>query len=130
MNIAIDAMGGDYAPLINIKGAIQATKTHPHLQLTLVGDEILLKKVIEEEKLQLPSTIKICHAEEVVGMEESPAAAVRKKKKSSIAIAADLVKTGRASALISAGNTGAIVSTTILKWRLLNGIHRAGIALC
>jgi len=130
MKVALDAMGGDNAPQINIVGAIDALKSFPKLShLFLVGDEEVLKS--ESLKLGLnlnDSRVSIVHAPEVVGMSEAGAKSVRRKRQSSISIAMDLVKEGTADAFVSAGNTGAAVAAATLKLRCLKGIDRAGIA--
>lgn len=130
MKVALDAMGGDNAPQINIAGAVEALKTLPKLShLFLVGDEEVLKAECAKHELNLNDPrVSIVHAPEVVGMAESGARSVRRKKQSSISIAMDMVKEGTADAFVSAGNTGAAVAAATLKLRCLKGIDRAGIA--
>lgn len=130
MKIALDAMGGDHAPQINIVGAVQALKTLKKLShLYLVGDEEILKAEAAKHKLDLyDPRVSIVHAPEVIGMAEPGAKTVRRKKLSSISIAMDLVKDGTADAFVSAGNTGAAVAAATLKLRCLKGVDRAGIA--
>ena len=128
MKIALDAMGGDRAPEVNIVGAREALALNSKIEtLFLVGDEAALKDECAKHGLTDPRA-KIVHASEIVEMSESAVKAVRKKKKSSISIATDLVKEGEAEAVISAGNTGAAVAAATLKLRLLDGVERAGIA--
>ncbi len=128
MKIALDAMGGDHAPKVTVMGARNALKLYPDIdRLFLVGDAALLEKEMAECKLT-DSRAVIIHAPEVVGMEESGAKTLRKKKKSSISIATDLVKSGDANAVVSAGNTGAAVAAATVKLRTLKGVDRAGIA--
>lgn len=127
MKIALDAMGGDHAPLVNIEGAREALALYPDIEtLFMVGDEATLQAMCKEHGLTDPR-IKIVHAEDVVEMHESGAKTLRSKKKSSISIATGLVKSGDAGAVISAGNTGAAVANATLKLRTLDGIERAGI---
>jgi glycerol-3-phosphate acyltransferase PlsX len=130
MKVALDAMGGDHAPEINIVGAVQALKSLEKLShLYLVGDEDILKAEAAKHKLDLTDPrVSIVHAPEVIGMAEPGAKTVRRKKLSSISIAMDLVKDGTADAFVSAGNTGAAVAAATLKLRCLNGVDRAGIA--
>lgn len=130
MKIALDAMGGDHAPQINIVGAVQALKTLKKLShLYLVGDEEILKAECAKHKLDIyDPRVSIVHAPEVIGMSEPGAKTVRRKKLSSISIAMDLVKDGTADAFVSAGNTGAAVAAATLKLRCLKGVDRAGIA--
>jgi len=128
MQIAIDAMGGDFAPGSIVSGAVQASKAMPELdKIILVGDESAIRKEYKLHKY-VPENIEIRHASEVVGMDESPVTAVRRKKDSSISRAIDLVKAGEAQAMISAGNTGAVMAAAKLKLRTIEGIERPAIA--
>jgi len=128
MQIAIDAMGGDFAPNSIVSGAVQASKAMPELdKIILVGDESAIRKEYKLHK-HIPENIEIRHASEVVGMDESPVTAVRRKKDSSISRAIDLVKAGEAQAMISAGNTGAVMAAAKLKLRTIEGIERPAIA--
>ncbi|OED34916.1 hypothetical protein AB834_05620 [PVC group bacterium (ex Bugula neritina AB1)] len=129
MKIAIDAMGGDYTPLVALQGGCEAARVFPDLELILVGQEALIRNLAEKKKIQIPKSVSFCEAEDVVEMKDSPVTALRKKKQSSIMVAADLVKNNEAHAVVTAGNTGAAVAATVLKWRLLPGISRPGIAL-
>lgn len=123
-------MGGDHAPAVNLAGAARALQDFPSLEkLILVGDQAALEAGAAEHGLDLSSKrLDILHAPEVVGMAEPGAKAIRRKKQSSISLALDLVKDGRADAFVSAGNTGACVAGAQLKLRLIPGIERAGIA--
>jgi glycerol-3-phosphate acyltransferase PlsX len=130
MKLALDAMGGDHAPAINIGGAIDALRLYPKLRhLYLVGEESSLRAECERQGLDLRDPrVSIVHAPEVIGMSEPGAKTVRRKKLSSINIAMDLVKDGLADAFVSAGNTGAAVASATLKLRTLKGVDRAGIS--
>lgn len=130
MKVALDAMGGDHAPAVNIGGAIQALRLYPKLgHLFLVGDQAALEAECAKQGLDLNNPrVSIVHAPEVIGMSEPGAKTVRRKKQSSISIAMDLVKDGQADAFVSAGNTGAAVAAATLKLRTLPGVDRAGIA--
>ncbi|MDP0492365.1 MAG: phosphate acyltransferase PlsX [Verrucomicrobiota bacterium JB023] len=128
MIIALDAMGGDNAPDVNVIGARDALKIHPELEkIILVGDDATLREACTRHKLT-DRRAQILHASQVIGMEESGAKSVRRKRDSSISIATDLVKQGEAQAVVSAGNTGAAVACATIKLRLLKGVERAGIA--
>ncbi|MDG1356598.1 MAG: phosphate acyltransferase PlsX [Akkermansiaceae bacterium] len=128
MKIAIDAMGGDHAPTVNIVGARDALKKYPDIEtIFLVGNSELIKQEIQEHQLTDPRAV-IVDAPDVVEMHESGAKALRRKKKSSISIATDMVKSGDADAVVSAGNTGAAVAAATVKLRTLRGVERAGIA--
>ncbi len=130
MKVALDAMGGDHAPAVNIGGAIDALLCYPKLaHLYLVGIRGVLEEECRKQGLDLSDPrVSIVHAEEVIGMAEPGAKTVRRKKLSSINIAMDMVKDGRADAFVSAGNTGAAVAAATLKLRTLPGVDRAGIA--
>ena len=130
MKVALDAMGGDHAPAVNIGGAIDALRYYPKLQhLYLVGDEVQLKLECAKQGLDLSDArVSIVHAPESISMSEPGAKSVRRKKQSSINIAMEMVKEGHADAFVSAGNTGAAVASATLKLRTLPGVDRAGIA--
>jgi len=130
MKVALDAMGGDHAPAVNVGGAMNALREYPKLRhLFLVGDQAILTAECAKQGLDLGNPrISIVHAPEVIGMAEPGAKTVRRKKHSSINVAMDMVKDGRADAFVSAGNTGAAVAAATLKLRTLPGVDRAGIA--
>ncbi len=128
MRIAVDAMGGDFAPRENVAGAVRAASLLPGIdRMLLVGDEQAISQELQKAP-RVPASIEIVHAAEVVAMDEAPVPAIRRKKDSSISRAMDLVKEGRADALISAGNTGAVVVAATLKLRTLRGVERPAIA--
>jgi len=130
MKVALDAMGGDNAPVVTVGGAIDALRYYPRLEhLFLVGDEAVLRAECGRQGLDLRDPrVSIVHAPETIGMAEPGAKTVRKKKLSSINVAMDMVKDGRAQAFVSAGNTGGAVASATLKLRTLPGVDRAGIA--
>lgn len=129
MRIAVDAMGGDNAPRDIVDGALQAAAKLKGLErIFLVGREAEIARVVEEIGSPMPDSIEIVHASEVVGMDESPAVAIRKKRDSSVSVAVEMLKSGAAQALFTAGNTGAAVAATTLKLRTLKGIDRPAIA--
>jgi glycerol-3-phosphate acyltransferase PlsX len=129
MKLAIDAMGGDFAPQNIVAGAVEALRDNSHItHLHLVGD----KTRVEAELRKLGSSdsrIEIVHASEVIEMDDSPTQAVRRKKDSSMSRAIDLVKNGSADAIVSAGNTGALLTASHLKLRTLEGVDRPGLAV-
>jgi len=125
--IALDAMGGDYAPDTNVKGAILFAK-ETNIGVYLVGKEEVLKPLLEKYGGQdLP--IEIVNAEETIEMDEPPSIAIRKKRKSSMYIAGKLVREGKASAFVSAGNTGAAMAVSKFIVGSAEGIERPGIAV-
>ena len=128
MKIVVDGMGGDHAPKVVVEGVKLALDQYPGItRLILTGDEALLKQEMQVCGLK-DRRVEIVHAPTVVEMHESSTVAVRAKKNSSITIAADLVKKGEAEALVGAGHTGAAVAATTVKWRMLEGVDRPGIA--
>lgn len=133
MRIAVDAMGGDHAPGVLVEGAMDAlSEFGGDLEILLVGDEQAIRSEMER-RLSVPrdavsDRISIVHASEVVGMSESPAAALQKKSNSSVGRCARLQKEGRVDALISAGNTGAAVVSSQLVLGRLSGVSRPAIA--
>ena len=128
MNLALDAMGGDNAPSVNVLGAKAALNLYPKIKrIFLVGDGPTLEAECAKHQLDREK-ITIVHSTEVISMAEPGAKSVRRKKNSSINVAMDLVKSGNADAFISAGNTGACVASATIKLRMIDGIDRAGIA--
>ncbi|MFH2138971.1 MAG: phosphate acyltransferase PlsX [Candidatus Omnitrophota bacterium] len=127
MRIAVDAMGGDHAPDVIIKGALLAAR-ELEVDIILVGQKELLEAKLAAFK-KVPANISVQHAAEVIGMDEPPAATVRRKKESSINIAVKMVKDRQANAMVSAGNTGAVVCAASLFLRNLQGIERPGISV-
>lgn len=128
MRIAIDAMGGDYAPLEIVKGAVEAANSLSSVsKIFLVGKSDAINAELARYS-SVPEKIEIRHASENIEMGEEPAMAVRRKKDSSIGRAIDLVKNGEADAMVSAGNTGAVVVAATLKLRTLEGVERPAIA--
>jgi phosphate acyltransferase len=128
MRIAVDAMGGDYAPVAVVEGAVQALRKYDDIQeLFLVGDEPTVRA--ECGRLGRPDPrITFVHSTQIVTMSDSAVEGVRRKKDSSVSRAVDLVKEGKAQAIVSAGHTGAAVAATTIKLRMLEGIDRPGIA--
>ena len=109
MKIAVDAMGGDFAPEQIVFGAVRAARKY-ECEIVLVGDEEKIRAVLKHEKGWEQLGITIHHASEVIGMDEHPADAVRTKKDSSVVVATRLVKEGECDAVLSAGSTGAAVT--------------------
>ena len=127
MKIALDAMGGDFAPGNMLAGARLALAEYPLITtLYLVGDATRLKSEMDAMQFS-DSRAVIVHASEVVEMTDSAVKSLRQKKDSSIAVATDLVKRGDAQAVVSAGHTGAAVAAATVKLRTLAGVERAGI---
>ncbi len=132
--IAVDAMGGDHAPGEIVRGAVNAVREHPDLIVHLVGREDEVRAALAEagypgDANASEGTIRVVAAKDVVGMGESPVTALRQKKDSSILRALKLVRSGDASAFVSAGNTGACVAASTLALRTLPEVKKAGIAV-
>ncbi len=124
--IALDAMGGDYGPEVVVPAAIDILDRNPSLGLILVGDETVLNKVVVGSQY-LGNRLLIHHASEMVEMHESPSKALRNKKDSSMRVAVDLVKAGKAQACVSAGNTGALMAISKFVLKTIPGIDRPAI---
>jgi phosphate acyltransferase len=126
MRIAIDAMGGDNAPAVEVEGAIAAAREFG-IQITLVGDTERLKAELAKHNIS-GLDIQLHHASEVVGMHDSASDAIRKKRDSSIRVAFELVKAGQADAVVSAGNSGATMAAGMFVLKRIKGIERPAIA--
>ena len=126
MRIAVDAMGGDMGPRVVVPGAIDAALARPgEIRLLLVGREEEIRPLVGRMD---PSLVEVVHASENIGMHESPANAIRKKKDASISVALRLIREGRADAMVSAGNTGAVVASALLTIGRLHGVSRPAIS--
>lgn len=126
MRVAVDAMGGDNAPVIEVEGAVAAAREFG-IQVILVGDSGRLHQELAKHDCK-GLNISVKHASEVIGMHDSASDAVRKKKDSSIRVSFDLVKNGEADAVVSAGNSGATMAIGMFVLKRLNGIERPAIA--
>ncbi len=127
MRIALDAMGGDYAPATTIEGAVEAVNESDSLSVILVGDKTELTSELRKKNYPTPQ-ISIKHASQTVDMDESPLMALRRKKDSSVRVAVDLVKSGDADAMVSAGNSGVVMATALYVLGKLRGVDRPAIA--
>ncbi len=127
MKIAVDAMGGDLAPAAVVEGALRASREFG-CEILLVGRESEVKALLNKSGGAFKS-VEVIDAPDVVEMGETPAQAVRKKPQSSLVVCADLVKDGRASAMFSAGNTGAGMAVSLFKFGRIKGIERPALAI-
>jgi len=125
--IALDAMGGDFGPEVVIPAAVHVVKKSRDIHIILVGDETRLRDCAKDNNIDLDKHFEIQHASQVVEMHEDPRHAVRKKKDSSMRVAIDMVKEGRAQAVVSAGNTGALMATAKFVLKTVPGIDRPAI---
>jgi phosphate acyltransferase len=127
VTIALDAMGGDYGPDVVVPAALRALDEDGDISVILVGDETVLRSALERNKSAGNDRLRIHHASQKVGMDETPSHALRNKKDSSMRVAIDLVKSGDAGACVSAGNTGALMATARFVLKMLPGIDRPAI---
>ncbi|MBI5837759.1 MAG: phosphate acyltransferase PlsX [Candidatus Eisenbacteria bacterium] len=127
--IGIDAMGGDFAPRAEVDGAIQALIEEPgQFEVVLVGDKGAMEADLARHKGWESLPLRLVHAPERIEMGEAAAMAVRRKKNSSLVVATRLHKEGEIDALVSAGNTGAVVATSLFNLGRLEGVDRPAIA--
>lgn len=128
MRIAVDAMGGDFAPREIVKGAVKASrKLSEELEIILVGDEAAIRSELANNHAEPSERLQIVHTTQVIAMGEPPAQAVRLKRDSSIYRGMELVKNGQADAFLSAGSTGAMVAAAIFVLRRIPGVKRPAI---
>lgn len=122
--ISIDAMGGDYGPEVTVLAGLDVLKRHPDLHLIFVGLEEKILPLLKSTGKKLSGNYSVIHASEIVAMDEPPALALRTKKDSSMRVAINLVKEGKADACVSAGNTGAFMATARFVLKTLPGVDR------
>ncbi len=127
MRIAIDAMGGDFAPANIVDGALVAGR-HFGMGLALVGPASVLERELERHPDAAGLDLQVVDAPDVIGMAESPVAALRRKRRSSVKVATELVARGEAAAIVTAGNTGAAVMSAHGAFGMLPGIDRPALA--
>ncbi len=129
MRVALDAMGGDFAPGPIVAGACEAAIDLPDLTVVLVGDQAHIEAELAKNPSAPRDRMPIVHASQVVGMEEKPVEALRKKRDNSISKCWGLMATGDVHAVVSAGNTGAMVASALFNAKMfLPGVRRPGIA--
>ena len=127
VTIALDAMGGDYAPVETVKGAVEAVKEHPEIKVILVGKKDEIQTELSHYSYN-QENIEVVHASEVIDMGEVPTKAIREKKDSSLVVAMKLVREDKADAVVSAGSTGAILVGGQLVVGRIKGIKRPALA--
>lgn len=125
--IAIDAMGGDFGPDVIVPAAVKVLEKNKNLDIILVGDQQLLETYLSNLSASVVKQISIHHASEKVEMDDAPAMALRKKKDSSMRVAINLVHQNDADAVVSAGNTGALMATAKFVLKTIKGIDRPAI---
>lgn len=129
VKIVIDAMGGDYAPGVNIKGTLAALAEAGDLSAILVGNELVLREELKKHGSGESDRLRILHAEEVISMDDHASSAIRKKKNSSIHVGLQLVKEKKADAFISAGNSGAVMAAALMVLGRLADVERPAILI-
>lgn len=127
MIVSVDAMGGDFAPDIVVKGAIKAVNDYDDIEVILVGNEVVIKECLNKYSYNNERKIRIHHAEQVVEMDDHPSEIVRGKRKSSMHEGLKLVKSGLANGFFSAGNSGAVMAVAMVTLGLLEGVSRPAI---
>ncbi len=128
MKIAIDAMGGDNAPLEIVKGTVVAAQNNPEVKIALIGNEKAILNSLSEIGKTLPENIEIIHTDVEVTMEDDPMVVMKDKSNSSMAVGLKLLKDGEVDAFLSAGNTGALHVGSTLMIRKIKGVRRSAIA--
>ncbi len=129
ITVAIDCMGGDHGPHVTVPSAVELLQKDERINIILVGISNALQTELAITKNPHQSRIHIQSASEIVGMDESPAIALRTKKDSSMRVAINLVKSGDAQACISAGNTGALLATSRFVLKTIPGVDRPALAV-
>jgi glycerol-3-phosphate acyltransferase PlsX len=127
LTIALDVMGGDHGASVVVPAALRFLKKRPGFRLLLVGDQAVIKAELESHGAVGNERVEVQHASQSVDMDELPSKALRFKKDSSMRIAINMVKEGRAQACVSAGNTGALMATAKFVLKTLPGIDRPAI---
>jgi glycerol-3-phosphate acyltransferase PlsX len=125
IRLAVDAMGGDHGPAEVVPGALDHAAAHPEDRVLLVGDPATIRRLAPE----LPSNVEIVPASQVIEMHEHPALALREKKDASILVGCDLVRNGKADAIVTAGHTGAAMAAAVLRIGRLAGVDRPALAV-
>ena len=133
MKIVVDAMGGDFAPKVNVDGAIDALREYPDMEIILVGPETLIEETISaysnaEAMAKVRNRLTVVDAPEVITTEEHPVMALRRKKNSTFVVGMDIVRRKEAQAFVSAGSTGALMAGAMFKIGRIKGIDRPALA--
>jgi glycerol-3-phosphate acyltransferase PlsX len=127
IKISIDCMGGDHGPSITIPAAIAFVQREPEAELILVGIEDVVRAELKKSKVEHHPRLSVVHASEVVAMDDPIEVALRRKKDSSMRVAIELVKDGKAQACVSAGNTGALMAISRYVLKTMAGVDRPAI---
>ena len=127
LTIALDAMGGDDAPQVVVRGANIARRRHPQVNFLMFGREREVAPLLDRMK-RLKAVTTLVHTDDVVGPEDKPSAALRGGRNSSMRLAINAVHDGRAAGVVSAGNTGALMAMAKFVLKTLPGVDRPAIA--
>ncbi|NOY64473.1 MAG: phosphate acyltransferase PlsX [Nitrospirae bacterium] len=127
MKIVLDAMGGDHAPVVTVEGAVETVNEVDDIEIILVGAEDLIWKEIENKRYPA-QRISVVHASQTVSMNDEVSFAIRRKKDSSIHKGIELVRNGKADAFVSAGHSGVVMATALLRLGKISGVSRPAIA--
>jgi glycerol-3-phosphate acyltransferase PlsX len=125
VRLAVDAMGGDHGPSEIVPGALDHAAAHPEDHVLLVGDPVRIAALAPT----LPANVEVVPASQVIEMDEHPALALREKRDASITVGCDLMRSGRADAIVTAGHTGAAMAAAILRIGRLPGVDRPALAV-
>ncbi len=128
ITVAVDAMGGDHGPEVTVPAALELLERDPSVSIILVGLPDRIEAVLRGQQAVRSSRLQVHAATEVVAMDEPPAQALKRKKDSSMRVAIELVRDGRAACCVSAGNTGALMATARFVLKMMPGIQRPAIA--
>lgn len=127
ITLSIDAMGGDFGPQVTIPASLSCLEKNPELKLIMVGDEAVISPLLTDALVKYQDRLSIQHASQVVEMDEPPQKALKNKKDSSMRVAINLVRDGHAQAIVSAGNTGALMAISRFVLKMIPGIDRPAI---
>ena len=130
LTLALDVMGGDNGPLVTVPAALQALKFNSQLSIILVGNQAEIDPYLVEIDSAIRARIQIIHTTEVITMCDRPIQAIRSRKQSSMRLALELVKDGKAQACVSAGNTGALMALAKILLKTLPGVDRPALVSC
>ena len=130
LTLALDAMGGDHGPHITVPASLQALRLSSFLRIILVGNQAEITPYLSHAEHSVRSRIEILHTTEVVSMSDRPVYALRNRKQSSMRLAIELVRDGKADACLSAGNTGALMAISKVLLKTLPGIDRPALVSC
>lgn len=127
ITLSIDAMGGDFGPQVTIPASLSCLEKNPELKLIMVGDEAVIRPLLADAIAKFQDRLSVHHASQVVEMDEPPQKALKNKKDSSMRVAINLVRDGHAQAIVSAGNTGALMAISRFVLKMIPGIDRPAI---